>query len=384
MSRAALAEVSPGVLQALDGVGRAIGDGHAGLDRPRAGGGGVGGLGGRAGDLGEDRVDASGGLAGLLGQRAHLVGDDGEAAPVLARPRRLDRGVEGQEVGALGQLADGDGDLAGAPDELGQAAHVGGDGLDATAGLAHPGDHGGDGLAALRGQAARFLGAVGDGQGVLGGAGGVGAHVGDGPGDVLDGAVLLVGGAHAGGGLGDQALDAGEHEGRGLRGAAGELAVAGQRRLAVAHRGVEAGDDAVELVVARVERGVLGLQDVGMELGLAPAHEQGDDLDDHEEGVDGDAAEGVGQGVRAGPEDLLGRDHADHGVVEDDEADRQRERQPVEVEPDDGQHREEEEVRLDRAVGQVDEHGRAGHQAQRGDARAAAAREAAPARRAAP
>ena len=219
----------------------------------------------------------------------------------------------------------------------------------------------------------------GDGQGVLGGAGGVGPHVGDGPGDVLDGAVLLVGRAHAGGGLSDEALDAGEHERGGLRCAAGELAVAGQRRLAVAHRGVEAGDDAVELVVARVERGVLGLQDVGVELGLAPAHEQGDDLDDHEEGVDGDAAEGVAQGVRAGPEDLVGRDHADHGVMEDDEADRQRERQPVQIEPDDGQHGEEEEVRLDRAVGQVDEHGGGGHQAQRGDARAAAAREAAPA-----
>ena len=298
---------------------------------------------------------------------------------MLARPRCLDRGVEGQKVGALGQLAHGDGDLPGAPDELGQAAHVGGDGLDATAGLAHPGDHGGDGLAALRGQAARFLGAVRDGQGVLGGAGGVGSHVGDGPGDVLDGAVLLVGRAHAGGGLGDEPLDAGEHQGGGLRGAAGELAVAGERRLAVAHGGVEAGDDAVELVVARVERGVLGLQDVGVELGLAPAHEQGDDLDDHEEGVDADAPEGVGQGVRAGPEDLLGRDHADHGVVEDDEADRQREGQPVQVEPDDGQHGEEQEVRLDRAVGQVHEHRGGGHQAQGSDARAAAAREAAPA-----
>ena len=74
-------------------------------------------------------------------------------------------------------------------------------------------------------------------------------------------------------------------------------------------------------------------------------------------------------------EDLVGGDDADHRVVEDDEADRQRERQPVEVEPDGGEHREEEEVRLDRAVGQVHEHGRAGHQAERRDARAAAARE---------
>ena len=130
--------------------------------------------------------------------------------------------------------------------------------------------------------------------------------LGDGPGDVLDGAVLLVGRAHAGGGLGDEPLDAGEYEGGGLRGAAGELAVTGQRRLAIAHGRVEAGDDAVELVVARVECGVLGFQDVGVELGLAPAHQQGDDLDDHEEGVDGDAAEGVGQGVRTGPKTWSG------------------------------------------------------------------------------
>jgi hypothetical protein len=219
---------------------------------------------------------------------------------------------------------------------------------------------------------------MGHRQGVLGGAGGVAAHVGDGTRDVLDGAVLLIGRADAGGGLRHQALDAGEHEGRGLRCAARQLAVAGQRRLPVAHRGVELGDDAVELVVAGVERGVLGLQDVAGELGLSPAHEQGDDLDDHEERVHGDAAQGVGQGVPARAEDLVGRHHADHGVVEDDEADRQRERQPVQVEPDDGQHGEEQEVRLNRAVREVDEHGRGGHQAQRGDARAAAPREPAP------
>ena len=299
MSRAAPAEVSPARCRQRDGVGGAVGDGDAVLDRARPGGGGIGGRGGRAGDLGEDGVDAGGGLARLLGQRADLVGDDGEAAAVLAGAGGLDRGVEGQQVGALGQLADGDGDLAGAADVLGQAADVGGDGLDAAAGLAHARDHRGDGLAALGGQALGVLGAGGDGEGVLGGAGGVGAHVGDGAGDVLDGAVLLLGRAHAGGGLRDEALDAGEHERGGLGRAAGELAVAGEGHLAVAHRGVEAGDDAVELVVARVERGVLGLQVGGVQLGLAPAHEQGDDLDDDEEGVDGDAPERVGQRVRA-------------------------------------------------------------------------------------
>jgi hypothetical protein len=298
---------------------------------------------------------------------------------VLARSRRLDRGVEGKEVGALGQLANGDGDLAGAAHELGEAAHVGGDGLDAAAGLAHARDHRGDGFAALRGQALGFLGAGGNRQGVLGGASRVGTHVGGGARDVLDGSVLLFGRPRAGAGLRHETIDAREHRGRGLGRAARELAVAGQGRLAIAHRGVEPGHDAVELVVAGVECGVLVLQDRGVQLGLAPAHEQGDDLDDDEEGVHGDAPEGVGQGVLALAEDLRGRDDADHGVVEDDEAHRQRKRQPVEIEPDDRQHREEEEVRLDRAVREVDEHGRAGHQAERRDARAGAAREAAPA-----
>ncbi len=41
-----------------------------------------------------------------LGQLAHLVGDDREAAPVLARPRRLDRGVERQQVRLVGQRVD--------------------------------------------------------------------------------------------------------------------------------------------------------------------------------------------------------------------------------------------------------------------------------------
>jgi hypothetical protein len=51
-----------GVLQERDGVGGAVGDGDAVLDGARSGGGGVGCVGGRAGDLREDRVDARGGL----------------------------------------------------------------------------------------------------------------------------------------------------------------------------------------------------------------------------------------------------------------------------------------------------------------------------------
>ena len=56
-----------------------------------------------AGDL---RGDFLGGAAGLPGQRLHLAGHHGEAAPGLARARRLDGGVERQQIGLLGDVGD--------------------------------------------------------------------------------------------------------------------------------------------------------------------------------------------------------------------------------------------------------------------------------------
>ncbi len=61
---------------------------------------------GRLLDLGEDLADPGGGLLRLVGQRLDLAGDDGEPPAVLAGPRGLDRGVEGQQVGLLGDVAD--------------------------------------------------------------------------------------------------------------------------------------------------------------------------------------------------------------------------------------------------------------------------------------
>ena len=61
-------------------------------------------------------------LIGCLGQRAHFVGDDGEAAAVIAGARRLDRRIQRQQVRLIGDAADGVRDLAdvlGAPLELG-------------------------------------------------------------------------------------------------------------------------------------------------------------------------------------------------------------------------------------------------------------------------
>src|SRR5690606_22708549 len=57
-------------------------------------------------------LDFRGGLLGALRQAAHLVGDHGEAAPLLAGPRRLDGGVERQQVGLLGHPLDHIEDLA--------------------------------------------------------------------------------------------------------------------------------------------------------------------------------------------------------------------------------------------------------------------------------
>ena len=50
--------------------------------------------------------DFLGALVGRLRQRANLVGDHRKAAPVIARARRLDRGVQRQEVGLVGDAAD--------------------------------------------------------------------------------------------------------------------------------------------------------------------------------------------------------------------------------------------------------------------------------------
>ena len=66
-------------------------------------------------DLGDDRLDLPGRLLRALGELAHLGGDDGEAAAVLAGPGRLDRGVEREQVGLVGEVVD---DLEDAADLL--------------------------------------------------------------------------------------------------------------------------------------------------------------------------------------------------------------------------------------------------------------------------
>jgi hypothetical protein len=56
----------------------------------------------RSGDQLDLLADQLAGLARLGGQLPHLVGDDGEAASVLAGPGRLDGGIERQQIGLAG------------------------------------------------------------------------------------------------------------------------------------------------------------------------------------------------------------------------------------------------------------------------------------------
>ncbi len=57
-------------------------------------------------DLADQRGDLARGALGLLGQLADLLGDDGEAAALLAGAGGLDRGVEREQVGLLGDAGD--------------------------------------------------------------------------------------------------------------------------------------------------------------------------------------------------------------------------------------------------------------------------------------
>ena len=57
-------------------------------------------------DGADQRGDRAGGRARLLGELADLLGDDGEAAALLAGARRLDGGVERQQVGLRGDRGD--------------------------------------------------------------------------------------------------------------------------------------------------------------------------------------------------------------------------------------------------------------------------------------
>ncbi|MNP09478.1 hypothetical protein D3C76_1015860 [compost metagenome] len=53
----------------------------------------------------DDGLDGFGRLLGLERQRPYLIGDHGKPTALLAGPRRFDGGIEGQQVGLVGDLA---------------------------------------------------------------------------------------------------------------------------------------------------------------------------------------------------------------------------------------------------------------------------------------
>ena len=77
---------------------------------------------------------------GALGQPLHFFGDHREAAPGLARRRRLDGGVEREHVGLLGDVRDQLHDFADLLRALAQALDALGGLLDLVADFVHAAD----------------------------------------------------------------------------------------------------------------------------------------------------------------------------------------------------------------------------------------------------
>src|SRR4051812_18544881 len=109
-------------------------------------------------DAGDDLADRLGRADAALGELAHLAGHDGEAAPGLSRPRRLDGRVQGQQVGLLGDVVDQLEDLADLLGALAESERALGDRLHLLLHVAHR-------VAGLLGGGAAGAGAVRDGRG---------------------------------------------------------------------------------------------------------------------------------------------------------------------------------------------------------------------------
>src|SRR5919204_322309 len=143
-----LLERGPGLLDRRDAVLGALGTvGHDADDLLRLG------L-----DLTDQPGDRARGALGLLGQLADLLGDDREAAALLAGARRLDGRVQRQEVRLLGDAGDRVDDAA---DLLGLASEIAHRGGHLVRGLPDPTHGGGDlrgRLEALQRDLARLLG----------------------------------------------------------------------------------------------------------------------------------------------------------------------------------------------------------------------------------
>ncbi len=85
-------------------------------------------------------ADLLGGDIDPLGQLAHLIGHHRKAASHFAGPRRLDGGIQGQQVGLVGNILDQAGDLPDAVGALRQMIDRGVEGAEFVADHHHLGD----------------------------------------------------------------------------------------------------------------------------------------------------------------------------------------------------------------------------------------------------
>ncbi len=185
-------------------------------------------------------VDLLGGPGGPLGKCSHLVGNDGEAPAGLTGARGLDGGVQGEEVGLVGDVLDGAGygaDLVGTLAETGNRGRGGHDALgDVLHELSAASDDRGTGVGLVGGPVGVFRGH----EAVAGDVSRGGRHLfaSRGYGRRLHGDVFrrgrhgVVGGTHQGNGVADQV---GHRE---------ELV---HRLVPVPHHVVEGGTDASDL-----------------------------------------------------------------------------------------------------------------------------------------
>src|SRR4029079_17663804 len=122
-------------------------------------------------DGSDDGVDFAGGGFRPLGESAYLVGDDGEPEAVLSGAGGFDGGVEGEQVGLVGDLVDQVEQCVDVVDLVGQ-------GEGAFAGQGDVGLGLFEGVLGLGGLAGDVVDGVGDGCGgageLLGGRGGLG------------------------------------------------------------------------------------------------------------------------------------------------------------------------------------------------------------------
>ncbi|EYU01872.1 hypothetical protein PA99_1985 [Pseudomonas aeruginosa PA99] len=117
-------------------------------------------------DAGDHAFDLMGRLLGAVGEGAHFVGDHRESAALLAGAGGLDGGIEGEEVGLLGDGADHVEHLADVLRLAGQAFHQARGLADLGVHLADRADGLSDPCAAVAGGPFRETGGLGGGAGV--------------------------------------------------------------------------------------------------------------------------------------------------------------------------------------------------------------------------